>query len=1134
MQRLFSLWRVGRLLRLVFFCTVVLVSAAKAQQQQEKMVFKTKFDQSVAFTYEAERVVYEIKNGVLIVQGYIKHDETRWRLLKMNIQNFTGPGTYPLQAGQASWDNFSRDGICNCRTGEAVITGYDAQSGVLDGTFRFDCESYLNSGERVIYNIFDGEFLIKPRLGIEVTPDQPVTAKQTETVTFNILVRNIRQEPLQGAEVRVDDSIRTEYNKLIGTTDENGKLVYKLTIPKEQQKRTYGIRFWASKDDSKPSDTLARQVKVGEGLQVYQLKCNGVSVLEFDVGEGRIWNDAGNAAISTTGSVTINGFMTFEGLMEIDTTAGLENIHANGRLFIKNVQLPGGSTGDLPIYQGDEHLHPRCGIITAPLNNAANLMATDLFGMKVSIDEFSFIGGSPATGLKIVASMEIPGLADGCPGETAADYRQPKIKFTFEVNNNQIQNIVLGTDNISLAPGFCMNSLMMSYNSPRDSADMSFTLKTPAVTVTAGCGLVQGHVNSVLLRVDNEVAVPLGTTPFALKGAGGSITGLVAPPFMFSIGATLVPTVPAIRKLFEFDIDAKYKHPLIFEFSSGMRMVEVPGVGWQAIGTGTGTIDLNQSIGIAGTVKAGNLNSTKYVVEGNHSLQLVWEPTVELTGSVHGELNLPAVNSNAGWPWDWFNAVMGLPQTLANTDVALKNTVMKGNVDLTNSPAPYNQLGKIHFILNLEKSVGDSDFLDCGRGAIPLNSFVRDNDPVAMQRTADAASQQSLPLVRRSEAGKSERSLATEVRDTFTVDGSTMRVVVRLKSNTAAPASYLVTPGGEIITVGAEDDVAYNALPDNTRAFWTLMEPAEGNWTLVVTDPAATDSVDFYAIRRSRPLDINARTDGRVVTVTWDSTDAPADAQLDIFLDPDGEGFDGFYIGTAGESAGTFSYTFTDTLTGCLYHVHAVRHERGDMQRAYAPEVVANEKASLAPPMDIHADAAHNGRTRLTWKPSPDPDAVGYAVYVRDEAGHDSLYAVPYADEEQLELMVPDHGRKTIRLVAFNTEGRQGCFSEPVSITTGVDEQPAPGFTVEAEVLAIRPNPVSEGATIRFRVQESSRVRLVLFDLMGREVAVLADGVYAPGMHDVYWNAQGYPAGAVFVRLAIGAGQWTRTMMVQP
>src|SRR5690606_24660206 len=108
----------------------------------------------------------------------------------------------------------------------------------------------------------------------------------------------------------------------------------------------------------------------------------------------------------------------------------------------------------------------------APLNNAANIMATSLFGMKVSIDEFSFIGGPPATGVKIAASMEIPGLADGCPGETAADYQQPKIKFTFEVNNNEIQNIALVTDNIGLMPGFCMNSFSVSYNLPRDSFDV--------------------------------------------------------------------------------------------------------------------------------------------------------------------------------------------------------------------------------------------------------------------------------------------------------------------------------------------------------------------------------------------------------------------------------------------------------------------------------------------------------------------------------------------------------------------------------------------------------------------------------------------------------------------------------------
>lgn len=52
------------------------------------------------------------------------------------------------------------------------------------------------------------------------------------------------------------------------------------------------------------------------------------------------------------------------------------------------------------------------------------------------------------------------------------------------------------------------------------------------------------------------------------------------------------------------------------------------------------------------------------------------------------------------------------------------------------------------------------------------------------------------------------------------------------------------------------------------------------------------------------------------------------------------------------------------------------------------------------------------------------------------------------------------------------------------------------------------PNPFNPSTTITYSVPEVSRVRLVVFDMLGRTVTTLTDGVKAPGTYNVLWNGR--------------------------
>ncbi len=52
------------------------------------------------------------------------------------------------------------------------------------------------------------------------------------------------------------------------------------------------------------------------------------------------------------------------------------------------------------------------------------------------------------------------------------------------------------------------------------------------------------------------------------------------------------------------------------------------------------------------------------------------------------------------------------------------------------------------------------------------------------------------------------------------------------------------------------------------------------------------------------------------------------------------------------------------------------------------------------------------------------------------------------------------------------------------------------------------PNPFSSSTSFRFDVPRASHARIVVYDLSGRSVSVLADGKFAPGRHAVTWTGK--------------------------
>jgi hypothetical protein len=76
------------------------------------------------------------------------------------------------------------------------------------------------------------------------------------------------------------------------------------------------------------------------------------------------------------------------------------------------------------------------------------------------------------------------------------------------------------------------------------------------------------------------------------------------------------------------------------------------------------------------------------------------------------------------------------------------------------------------------------------------------------------------------------------------------------------------------------------------------------------------------------------------------------------------------------------------------------------------------------------------------------------------------------------------------------------------------------------------PNPFNPSTEIRFGLSQPLHVRLIVYDLLGREVAKLADEDMDAGYHSVTWNANNVSSGVYIYRLSAGDFVQVRRMVV--
>jgi hypothetical protein len=106
--------------------------------------------------------------------------------------------------------------------------------------------------------------------------------------------------------------------------------------------------------------------------------------------------------------------------------------------------------------------------------------------------------------------------------------------------------------------------------------------------------------------------------------------------------------------------------------------------------------------------------------------------------------------------------------------------------------------------------------------------------------------------------------------------------------------------------------------------------------------------------------------------------------------------------------------------------------------------------------------------------------------------------------------------------------GAAWIFFDSSNVATGIEN-----LVKENINSQIFPNPFQTTATIKFSVPSQSPVKLELFDLSGKKIETLAEGIKQAGEYTVPVNNRSYVSGMYFYRLQIGDAAETKKLIVQ-
>ncbi len=192
---------------------------------------------------------------------------------------------------------------------------------------------------------------------------------------------------------------------------------------------------------------------------------------------------------------------------------------------------------------------------------------------------------------------------------------------------------------------------------------------------------------------------------------------------------------------------------------------------------------------------------------------------------------------------------------------------------------------------------------------------------------------------------------------------------------------------------------------------------------------------------------------------------------------------------------------------------------------------------NLAPhtPANLMAHSVDTGYVALSWSPVADKDLQYYRVYRSGSSGFvaDSATLIGTSiDTVYTDRSVEVGSQYYYRIEAVDFSGNQS----PASASAGLVVTSVKGGNSLPTVFSLAqnyPNPFNPTTNIEYQVSNFGLVSLKVYDVLGREVATLVNGVRSPGTYEVRFNGSTFASGVYFYRLFAPGVNIVRKMLLE-
>jgi hypothetical protein len=180
--------------------------------------------------------------------------------------------------------------------------------------------------------------------------------------------------------------------------------------------------------------------------------------------------------------------------------------------------------------------------------------------------------------------------------------------------------------------------------------------------------------------------------------------------------------------------------------------------------------------------------------------------------------------------------------------------------------------------------------------------------------------------------------------------------------------------------------------------------------------------------------------------------------------------------------------------------------------------LMANVVSGLPVELTSFAGNWDGTNVNLNWETATELNNYGFEIEKKTEFSN--WYTIGFVEGSGTkqspssysfnDLKISQAGKYSYRLKQIDNNG-----SFNYSQTVEMNLNPANGFVLEQNY----PNPFNPSTRISFSIPKSSLVKLSVYNVIGEEIRVLADGFYDAGYHEVNFNSQDLSSGVYLYRL---------------